>query len=141
MLDPTDRRKMESRGNKNTLTITNVQGSDFGNYSCVADNSLGRTKKYMELSGNTIKPLFHNHLSASIVPESGKYFLDKGSVLTKDYRILSYSLGRFYSEFNQWMFVSKDTIKFDVFAIYIRDAIIVPINVMVKDLHFRIDSH
>lgn len=42
---------MESRGNKHTLTIRNVQGSDFGNYSCVADNSLGRAKKYMELSG------------------------------------------------------------------------------------------
>jgi hypothetical protein len=57
LLDPTDRRKMESRGNKHTLTIRNVQGSDFGNYSCVADNSLGRAKKYMELSGNTNKPL------------------------------------------------------------------------------------
>lgn len=42
---------METRGNKHTLTIRNVQGSDFGNYSCVADNSLGRAKKYMELSG------------------------------------------------------------------------------------------
>ncbi|XP_021925523.1 lachesin-like isoform X1 [Zootermopsis nevadensis] len=51
LLDPTDRRKMESRGNKHTLNIRNVQGSDFGNYSCVADNSLGRAKKYMELSG------------------------------------------------------------------------------------------
>ncbi|XP_067007023.1 lachesin [Anabrus simplex] len=51
LLDPTDRRTMETRGNKHTLTIRNVQGSDFGNYSCVADNSLGRAKKYMELSG------------------------------------------------------------------------------------------
>lgn len=42
---------METRGNKHTLTIRNVQGSDFGNYSCVAENSLGRAKKYMELSG------------------------------------------------------------------------------------------
>jgi len=58
LLDPTDRRKMESRGNKHTLNIRNVQGSDFGNYSCVADNSLGRAKKYMELSGRTIKQLF-----------------------------------------------------------------------------------
>lgn len=58
LLDPTDRRKMESRGNKHTLNIRNVQGSDFGNYSCVADNSLGRAKKYMELSGKTIQPLF-----------------------------------------------------------------------------------
>lgn len=42
---------METRANKHTLTIRNVQASDFGNYSCVAENSLGRAKKYMELSG------------------------------------------------------------------------------------------
>nr|CAD7441540.1 unnamed protein product [Timema bartmani] len=51
LLDPTERRSMETRGNKHTLTIRQVQSSDFGNYSCVADNSLGRAKKYMELSG------------------------------------------------------------------------------------------
>lgn len=50
-LDQTERRTMETRGNKHTLTIRNVQSSDFGNYSCVAENSLGRAKKYMELSG------------------------------------------------------------------------------------------
>lgn len=42
---------METRGNKHTLSIRNVQNSDFGNYSCVAENSLGKAKKYMELSG------------------------------------------------------------------------------------------
>ncbi|XP_049963885.1 lachesin-like isoform X1 [Schistocerca serialis cubense] len=51
MLDPTERRSMETRGNKHTLTIRDVQATDFGNYSCVAENSLGRAKKYMELSG------------------------------------------------------------------------------------------
>ncbi|XP_053673831.1 protein amalgam [Anopheles nili] len=50
-LQPTDRRTMSARGNKHTLTIRHVQQEDFGNYSCVADNSLGRSKKYMEVSG------------------------------------------------------------------------------------------
>ncbi|CAH1397109.1 unnamed protein product [Nezara viridula] len=51
MLDPTERRTMETRGNKHTLTLKHVQAADFGNYSCVAENSLGKSKKYMELSG------------------------------------------------------------------------------------------
>uniref|UniRef100_A0A1B6E7S8 Ig-like domain-containing protein n=1 Tax=Clastoptera arizonana TaxID=38151 RepID=A0A1B6E7S8_9HEMI len=51
LLEQTEKRSMESRGNKHTLTVRNVQGADFGNYSCVAENSLGKAKKYMELSG------------------------------------------------------------------------------------------
>lgn len=51
ILDPTDRRTMETRGNKYTLTIKNVQSSDFGNYSCQGENNLGKSRKYMELSG------------------------------------------------------------------------------------------
>ncbi|XP_059607777.1 limbic system-associated membrane protein [Phlebotomus argentipes] len=51
LLDPTDRRTMHSVGEQYILSIRNFQTSDFGNYSCVADNSLGRTKKYIEVSG------------------------------------------------------------------------------------------
>lgn len=51
MLDPNDRRTMVTMGTKHTLSIRNVQNEDFGNYSCIADNSLGRARKYMELSG------------------------------------------------------------------------------------------
>ncbi|BES88449.1 Immunoglobulin V-set domain [Nesidiocoris tenuis] len=50
-MEPTERKTMETRGNKHSLNIKQVQSSDFGNYSCVAENSLGRAKKYMELSG------------------------------------------------------------------------------------------
>ncbi|XP_044727881.1 limbic system-associated membrane protein-like [Chrysoperla carnea] len=50
-LEPTDRRTMETRGNTHTLIIRHLQNSDFGNYSCLVENSLGRTKKYIELTG------------------------------------------------------------------------------------------
>lgn len=52
-MEPTERKTMETRGNKHALNIKHVQASDFGNYSCVAENSLGRAKKYMELSGES----------------------------------------------------------------------------------------
>lgn len=51
MLQPTDRRLMSKTGNSHSLTIRNVQLSDFGNYSCVVSNSIGRDKRYIELSG------------------------------------------------------------------------------------------
>ncbi|KAH8341978.1 hypothetical protein KR059_006601 [Drosophila kikkawai] len=50
-IQSTDRRIMNTRANRHTLTIRHIQQEDFGNYSCVADNSLGRSRKYMELSG------------------------------------------------------------------------------------------
>ncbi|KAL7016844.1 hypothetical protein ACKWTF_010160 [Chironomus riparius] len=59
-LQPTDRRIMSSRGNRHQLTIRHVMQEDFGNYSCVADNSLGRSKKYMELSGRPGPAEFHS---------------------------------------------------------------------------------
>ncbi|KAL1397517.1 hypothetical protein pipiens_002511 [Culex pipiens pipiens] len=67
LLDPTDRRSMYSKGDKYTLNIRNFQQSDFGNYSCVADNALGRTKKYIEVSGrpgpaNFLSPAYSNYL-------------------------------------------------------------------------------
>ncbi|GLH07463.1 limbic system-associated membrane protein-like [Gryllus bimaculatus] len=51
-VEPSPRRLVESRGSRHALTVRDVQGADFGNYSCVADNSLGRAKKHMELSVN-----------------------------------------------------------------------------------------
>ncbi|XP_049831756.1 limbic system-associated membrane protein isoform X1 [Schistocerca gregaria] len=50
-LDTTERRIMEVRGSRHTLILRKVQASDFGNYSCVADNVLGKTRQYLELSG------------------------------------------------------------------------------------------
>ena len=45
VLDPTDTIRMASRGNRHTLILSSIRaGMDFGNYSCVAENSLGTFK-------------------------------------------------------------------------------------------------
>ncbi|CRK89241.1 CLUMA_CG003000, isoform A [Clunio marinus] len=67
MLEPTDRRSIFTKGNKNFLRIQHFNKNDFGNYSCVADNSLGRTKKYIEVSGRPgptvfLSTQYSNHL-------------------------------------------------------------------------------
>ncbi|XP_049884436.1 lachesin [Pectinophora gossypiella] len=50
-LSASERITMSARGNNHTLLIANVQPEDFGNYSCVADNSLGRARQHVEVSG------------------------------------------------------------------------------------------
>lgn len=50
-LDTTERRIMEARGSRHTLVIRKVHRSDFGNYTCVADNQLGKTRKSVQLTG------------------------------------------------------------------------------------------
>lgn len=51
---------MESRGTRHTLTIRRVKAQDFGNYSCVADNQLGKNKKIITLSGLPRAPQFRS---------------------------------------------------------------------------------
>lgn len=51
LLEATDRRIIEARGNKHVLNIISVRTSDFGNYSCQAENNMGKSKKYIELTG------------------------------------------------------------------------------------------
>ncbi|XP_075214142.1 lachesin-like [Lycorma delicatula] len=60
-LDTTERRIMEVRGSRHTLVISRVQASDFGNYSCVADNSVGKARQYLELSGKPNPAEFRSH--------------------------------------------------------------------------------
>lgn len=66
-LSASERITMSARGNNHTLLIANVQPEDFGNYSCVADNSLGRARQHVEVSGRpgparfTSAPLARSH--------------------------------------------------------------------------------
>lgn len=80
-MDSGERRIIDSRGSKHTLTIRNVQVSDFGNYSCVAENSLGRAKKYMELSGEILKQISgfqYSYLNLKIIKiHKSIYLLEK----------------------------------------------------------------
>ena len=55
LLDATNTRIMETFGNKHVLVLRNVKETDFGNYSCMADNSLGRQRGAIEVSGMQIR--------------------------------------------------------------------------------------
>ncbi|XP_046675364.1 limbic system-associated membrane protein-like isoform X2 [Homalodisca vitripennis] len=60
-LDSTERRIMEVRGSRHTLLIRKVQSSDFGNYTCQADNQIGKAKQSLELSGKPNPATFRSH--------------------------------------------------------------------------------
>ncbi|XP_063224484.1 protein amalgam-like isoform X2 [Bacillus rossius redtenbacheri] len=60
-VDPTERRILENRGSRRTLIIRKVQFSDFGNYSCVAENVLGKARNFLELSGKPNRAVFRSH--------------------------------------------------------------------------------
>ncbi|XP_063705258.1 opioid-binding protein/cell adhesion molecule-like [Culicoides brevitarsis] len=50
-IDTTERHIMENRGTRHTLIIRKVHPQDFGNYSCVAENTLGKSRKTLQLTG------------------------------------------------------------------------------------------
>ncbi|XP_055384534.1 lachesin [Condylostylus longicornis] len=57
-LDTTERHIMENRGSRHTLIIRKVHPQDFGNYSCVAENQLGKSRKTLQLSGKPSTAIF-----------------------------------------------------------------------------------
>lgn len=52
---------MENRGTRYTLKIHRVRSQDFGNYSCVAENQLGKHKKNVRLSGEPRAPTIRSN--------------------------------------------------------------------------------
>lgn len=59
-LDTTERHIMENRGSRHTLIIRKVHPQDFGNYSCVAENQLGKSRKTLQLSGKPNVAVFNS---------------------------------------------------------------------------------
>ncbi|XP_067617413.1 uncharacterized protein [Eurosta solidaginis] len=59
-LDTTERHIMENRGSRHTLIIRKVHPQDFGNYSCVAENQLGKARKTLQLSGKPNIAVFNS---------------------------------------------------------------------------------
>lgn len=55
-LDTTERHIMERRGSRHTLLIRKVHVQDFSNYTCLAENPLGKSRKTILLTGkpNTV---------------------------------------------------------------------------------------
>jgi len=66
ILDQTENRRMEDFGKKHRLLLTNMNRRDFGNYSCMADNSLGRGRESIEVSGRP-------HEAVVVSPEISPY--------------------------------------------------------------------
>ncbi|XP_059612096.1 limbic system-associated membrane protein-like isoform X2 [Phlebotomus argentipes] len=59
-LDTTERHIMENRGSRHMLIIRKVHLQDFGNYSCVAENPLGKTRQTLALSGKPNTAIFRS---------------------------------------------------------------------------------
>lgn len=47
-----NRFSLDRNGNRHTLSIINIQSSDFGNFTCAAENSLGKTRETIHVTGS-----------------------------------------------------------------------------------------
>lgn len=57
VLDRSENRLMEQFGVRYRLVLAGVTMIDFGNYSCFAENDLGKSRGYIELSGKPNQPI------------------------------------------------------------------------------------
>lgn len=60
-LDTTEQHATEQRNSRYSLIIRKVHQQDFGDYSCVAENRLGKTRKTIQLTGRPNVATFTSH--------------------------------------------------------------------------------
>ena len=66
LLDPSHHRQMETDGERHSLVLHHLKITDFGNYSCLADNGLGSSKASILVSGRPeVVRVTSPHLSLS----------------------------------------------------------------------------
>ena len=66
LLDPSHHRQMETDGERHSLLLHHLKITDFGNYSCLADNGLGSSKASILVSGRPeVVRVTSPHLSLS----------------------------------------------------------------------------
>jgi hypothetical protein len=54
LLDRNERRIMEQFGQRHRLLLTSLLLEDFANYSCYAENELGKARQFILLSGTVM---------------------------------------------------------------------------------------
>ena len=65
LIDPhNEHYSMINQGTRYSLTIRRVRSQDFGNYSCVAENQLGKHKKNVRLAGEPRAPLIRSSIQS-----------------------------------------------------------------------------
>ena len=65
LLDRNERRIMEQFGQRHRLVLTSLFMEDFANYSCYAENELGKARQVILLSGGSVHPALRRASSSS----------------------------------------------------------------------------
>ncbi len=89
LLEANNRRHMESFGDRHVLTVRGVRETDFGNYSCAADNSLGRERGFVDVSGE-----FEGFIYFGLCKSVGKQFCEQSLTIRTSWLEVQSTEGR-----------------------------------------------